>query len=383
MIRWIQRRTLSLVVAPVVALTCAVSTAQAQTPALGDGLAATYYDGQNFERLVQRRHDARLSFDWAMRPPVAGLQSEFFSVRWQGWLVPPATGRYVFHVAVDDGMRIWLNNRLVFDEWRLQPLAHFSFAVELKAGEPYQLRVDYFQNIVDTRASITWERPDVTTASWRNFWGLRTDAPSDISTHFLFTTLPKRVVSPTPVVAARPVTKRVPTPAPPQRSATTPAVAPVRRPAPRPQPVVASRPQPIVTVPVPPVRVAADSGGAARLARLHEGESVTLSELHFDQSQSRLLPAARKVLDKLAADLVEHSTLRLEVQGHTDNQGSAELNRQLSQQRAEVVCLYLSAHGVAANRLLPKGYGGTQPIANNDDAAQRPRNRRVVLLPQP
>ena len=59
--------------------------------------------------------------------------------------------------------------------------------------------------------------------------------------------------------------------------------------------------------------------------------------------------------------------------------GSAELNRQLSQQRAEVVCLYLTAHGVATAQLRPVGYGGTQPVADNTDPAQRPQNRRVVL----
>ena len=67
------------------------------------------------------------------------------------------------------------------------------------------------------------------------------------------------------------------------------------------------------------------------------------------------------------------------MQGHTDNVGNAELNRQLSQQRAEAVCLYLTAHGAAAAQLRPVGYGGTQPVADNADPAQRPRNRRVVL----
>jgi outer membrane protein OmpA-like peptidoglycan-associated protein len=59
--------------------------------------------------------------------------------------------------------------------------------------------------------------------------------------------------------------------------------------------------------------------------------------------------------------------------------GNAELNRQLSQQRADAVCLYLTAHGVVPGQLRPKGFGGTQPVANNADPTQRPLNRRVVL----
>ena len=67
------------------------------------------------------------------------------------------------------------------------------------------------------------------------------------------------------------------------------------------------------------------------------------------------------------------------MQGHTDNLGNAELNRQLSQQRAEVVCLYLTAHGVTTAQLRPVGCGGTKPVADNADPTQLPRNRRVVL----
>ena len=105
----------------------------------------------------------------------------------------------------------------------------------------------------------------------------------------------------------------------------------------------------------------------------------TLPAVFFEQGQARLLPDTRAALDKVAATLSPRPDLRLEVQGHTDNVGNAELNRQLSQQRAEAVCLYLTAHGVPTAQLRPIGYGGTQPVADNADPAQRPRNRRVVL----
>ena len=54
-------------------------------------------------------------------------------------------------------------------------------------------------------------------------------------------------------------------------------------------------------------------------------------------------------------------------------------HRQLSQQRAEAVCLYITAHSVATAQLRPVGYDGTQPVAGNTDPAQCPRNCRVVL----
>jgi outer membrane protein OmpA-like peptidoglycan-associated protein len=104
-----------------------------------------------------------------------------------------------------------------------------------------------------------------------------------------------------------------------------------------------------------------------------------MPELFFEQGQDKLLPPVRKALDSLAATLRTRPALRFEVQGHTDNVGEPELNRQLSQRRAEAVCRYLVAHGVAAEQLQPKGYGSTQPVANNANPAKRYLNRRVVL----
>jgi outer membrane protein OmpA-like peptidoglycan-associated protein len=105
--------------------------------------------------------------------------------------------------------------------------------------------------------------------------------------------------------------------------------------------------------------------------------------LYFAQGKAELLPAARASLDTLATILHQQPGLRLQVQGHTDNQGDSILNRQLSQRRAEVVCRYLVASGIADGRLQAKGYGGSKPIADNQVVALRARNRRVVLQPLP
>jgi outer membrane protein OmpA-like peptidoglycan-associated protein len=147
--------------------------------------------------------------------------------------------------------------------------------------------------------------------------------------------------------------------------------------------VALATPQPAAPA-TPAIRPAPlpDSGQAATVAtRLAAGQAVTLRALYFLQGKADLLPAVQASLDTLAAALATRPTLHLEVQGHTDNQGDSALNRQLSQRRAEAVSQYLAAHGVAASRLRAVGYGGTRPIADNRQLAQRPRNRRVVLLP--
>jgi len=368
--------------------------AQAPLPS-GDGIRGDYYEGNNFEKYVLTRRDATINFNWGHQPPAPGMPAEQFSVRWTGWLVPPVSGKYVFHVTVDDGVRLWLNDRQLLNEWRGQPLSDYTATAELRAGEPYHLRVDYCQYGLDTRIFITWERPDVPlqppTASWRNFWGKLAETPkvAPIPTSYLFSRNPPPAATgtaaPTPVV--RPPKSRparvIPTPptvVPVRPAAVVPK--PVRSPAPLPKPAASGGSSEAIAVPAPaaaPTLVLADSGSGASLTDLAVGSTVTLPELYFDQGKAVLLPPVRTALDALAGTLRTRPELRFEVQGHTDNVGNAELNRQLSQQRAEAVCLYLTAHGVGTAQLRPVGYGGTQPVADNADPAQRPRNRRVVL----
>ncbi|OGX85448.1 hypothetical protein BEN48_14430 [Hymenobacter glacialis] len=362
-------------------------SARGQAQGAGNGIKGDYYEGTDFEKFVLSRRDASINFNWGHQPPADGMPAETFSVRWTGWLVPPASGRYVFHVTVDDGIRIWVNDKLILNEWRGQAVSSYTAAINLRANEPCRLRVDYCQYSMDTRAVVTWERPDqpLTTpppATWRNLWGLNaeTPTPQPIPTQFLYTRNPRPM--PPLAVQPQPVTVQAKVPVRPQpqqaaarpRRTQKPSVGTARR-VRKVVPAVVIAPGPLPE----PARPVADSGRTAQLSRLTVGETVTLPELYFDQGQAQLLPAVRTALDELAATLRARPELRFEVQGHTDNVGNAELNRQLSQQRAAAVCLYLTAHGVPKPQLRPVGYGGTQPVADNTDPAQRPLNRRVVL----
>lgn len=368
--------------------------ALAQAPPTGNGLTGDYYRGPEFNQFIVSRHDAQIAFNWGYRPPAPGVPADFFSVRWTGWLVAPASGRYLFHAAVDDGIRIWLNNRLIMNEWRKQAVRRFTAAVELRAGEAYQLRVEYYQDNADTRAYLTWERPDIPLtpppASWRNLWGANTTppVPEPIPTRYLFSRSPApsaaakpAVVLPPPLTLAKPPLAVVTKKKPQDQLVSTRTSAPVRPRRVVPARRLASAPvsPPAPPLPLPSPVLVADSGAATQLADLAVGEAVTLPDLYFSQSQALLRPAARAALTRLAAALSTQPALRFEVQGHTDNVGNAELNRQLSQRRAEAVCLFLTAHGVLAGQLHPVGYGGTQPVADNTDPTQRPLNRRVVL----
>ena len=108
---------------------------------------------------------------------------------------------------------------------------------------------------------------------------------------------------------------------------------------------------------------------------------IALQEIRFDQNSAALAPDSRRLLDGLAERLNNHPDRRFEIAGHTDSSGSAELNLDISQQRAQAVKDYLVAGGVSASRLEARGYGQLRPIADNASADGRASNRRVALRP--
>lgn len=104
-------------------------------------------------------------------------------------------------------------------------------------------------------------------------------------------------------------------------------------------------------------------------------------KVYFEVDSASIKGESHAILDDVAALLAAHPEIRLlEVQGHTDNTGTTEYNRQLSQARAEAVVQYLVKQGgIAPNRLRAVGYGETQPVQPNSTEAGRDANRRVVF----
>jgi tetratricopeptide (TPR) repeat protein len=106
----------------------------------------------------------------------------------------------------------------------------------------------------------------------------------------------------------------------------------------------------------------------------------TLADI-FEFGKADIRPAADAQLDAVAAILKNNPSMRLEIQGHTDNRGSSDMNQRLSEERARSVSAYLTRKGIEANRLKWVGYGQSRPIASNKTASGREQNRRVELVP--
>jgi outer membrane protein OmpA-like peptidoglycan-associated protein len=113
---------------------------------------------------------------------------------------------------------------------------------------------------------------------------------------------------------------------------------------------------------------------------IKKGEKLVLKGVFFKTGSAELLPESFVTLDTLANQLAAQPEVRLEVQGHTDNVGSASKNKKLSAARAKSVVEYLIAKGIAKERLRPFGYGPEKPMGDNKTEEGRAQNRRVELL---
>lgn len=119
---------------------------------------------------------------------------------------------------------------------------------------------------------------------------------------------------------------------------------------------------------------------AADLERaISQKGSVAIYGIHFDTAKATLRPDSAPALDAVFALIKSKPGSRWIIAGHTDNQGAANLNDKLSQARAASVAAWLTAHGITADRLLPKGFGMKQPVADNSTENGRALNRRVEI----
>lgn len=103
------------------------------------------------------------------------------------------------------------------------------------------------------------------------------------------------------------------------------------------------------------------------------------SDISFDSNRSNIKPDFRPILDRFATTLNENPATTVSIIGHTDSTGSTAVNQPLSIDRAAHTRDYLATRGVAASRIVIEGRGEQEPIASNDDASGRARNRRVEI----
>lgn len=110
-----------------------------------------------------------------------------------------------------------------------------------------------------------------------------------------------------------------------------------------------------------------------------KGETIRLDHLIFEQGKAVINPKSFASLDELVAMMKDNTRLVIQLEGHTDNQGNAKANMDLSQDRVDNVKKYLASKGIDKDRIKTKAFGGTQPLLNANTPEARALNRRVEM----
>jgi outer membrane protein OmpA-like peptidoglycan-associated protein len=108
--------------------------------------------------------------------------------------------------------------------------------------------------------------------------------------------------------------------------------------------------------------------------------SLVLKNIFFETNSAQLQPISLIEIDRLLKLMADNPTLKVQINGYTDNVGTPASNLKLSANRAKSVVDYLASKGININRLLYKGFGETQPIADNKTEAGRALNRRTEFV---
>lgn len=113
------------------------------------------------------------------------------------------------------------------------------------------------------------------------------------------------------------------------------------------------------------------------LIRVKVGKKVVLKNIFFESGKSVLTPGSYTELERLLNIMKENGQIKIEISGHTDLTGTESLNLALSEARAKTVVEYMVQNGIDRSRINFKGYGSSQPIADNASSSGRAKNRRV------
>ncbi|UCC39472.1 MAG: hypothetical protein JSV96_17080 [Candidatus Aminicenantes bacterium] len=124
---------------------------------LGNGLTVSYFSDQNFENLIKTDKDKEINFDWGE----GSIISDYFNniyIRWAGRIKAPKSGEYDFMTISDDGVRVWIDDNLIIDDWQIHWNNKTRAKINLEKGY-HRIRVDYFEAEGGAVIKLLWKVP--------------------------------------------------------------------------------------------------------------------------------------------------------------------------------------------------------------------------------
>ena len=122
------------------------------------GLNASYYNGMNFETKVVNKIDKNIAFDTS-NSLLKGVNNNFFSVKWNGYIYIPKDGNYTFITHNDDGLKLYINDQLLIDDWKSHPMRKNTAVINLKEGKQ-RIRIMYYDHTGKALLKLFWKTPN-------------------------------------------------------------------------------------------------------------------------------------------------------------------------------------------------------------------------------
>lgn len=126
-----------------------------------NGLKAEYFTNMKLEGNPERTViDTSINFKWNDRGPLVDFQSDKFSVRWTGYVKAEKTGSFTFDVSSDDGVRLYIDDELVINDWNDHAYLTNSYTKDLLEGKLYKIKLEYYENGGGAIVKLGWRKPN-------------------------------------------------------------------------------------------------------------------------------------------------------------------------------------------------------------------------------
>ncbi len=122
------------------------------------GLSASYFRGENFDEQVATHTDPQVDFNWSEAAP-PNLPHDHYSVRWSGYVEAEQAGNYTLFATADDGVRVWLDDQLVINDWSNHAAETLFVRMNFSAHSRHRLRMEYFQGTGGAVVRLAWRLP--------------------------------------------------------------------------------------------------------------------------------------------------------------------------------------------------------------------------------
>lgn len=140
-------------------LAVSLLSAAASPSGKGNGLTGEYFSSMNLSNLKVTRIDPQINFDWGTGQPTDKIGADNFSVRWSGYIEPKYSENYTFYTLSDDGVRLWVDDRLIINQWSDHSATEHSGVIRLTGNKKYKIKLEYYENKTYATIQLMWSSP--------------------------------------------------------------------------------------------------------------------------------------------------------------------------------------------------------------------------------